>query len=73
MANTHQPIANTVLCEVVWLVSLLINDFKIPLLRTVLLYCYSQGALYIAADLVFHERIKHIQIDCHFIRETIQS
>ena len=51
-------------CEIVWLRTHL-QDLQIT--QTTLLYCDIKAALYIAANLVFHERTKHIDIDCHVV------
>ncbi|XP_019435862.1 PREDICTED: uncharacterized protein LOC109342306 [Lupinus angustifolius] len=59
-------------CEVQWLTYLL-NDFHVIFKTPALLYCDNDSARHIAANSVFHEKTKHIEIDCHVARERLQN
>lgn len=37
------------------------------------LFCDGKVEIQIAANLIYHERNKHIEINCHFIREKVQE
>ncbi|XP_047314471.1 uncharacterized mitochondrial protein AtMg00810-like [Impatiens glandulifera] len=67
----YQAMASTTY-EIVWLRRLLI-DMGISLSHPTLLYCDNQSAIQIAQNYVFHERTKHIEIDCHVTRHHLQT
>ncbi|KAL4332005.1 hypothetical protein GQ457_07G011040 [Hibiscus cannabinus] len=60
-----------VTCELQWLTYLL-SDLHIKL-PSATLYCDNLPAIKIAENLVYHERTKHIEIDCHLVREKLQQ
>ncbi|KAL4347645.1 hypothetical protein GQ457_17G007160 [Hibiscus cannabinus] len=61
----------SVTCELQWLTYLL-TDLHISF-SSANLYCDNLSAIKIAENPVFHERTKHIEIDCHIVREKIQK
>lgn len=62
----------TITSEVVWLIAL-VKTFGLNHTQLAFLYCDRKAAFYIATNPVYHERTKHIEIDCHFIRENIED
>ena len=58
--------------ELIWIKQLL-SDMKIEYTGAMQMYCDNQAARHIASNPVFHERTKHIEVDCHFVREKVQS
>ncbi|XP_017974449.1 PREDICTED: uncharacterized mitochondrial protein AtMg00810-like [Theobroma cacao] len=61
---------STTCCEIIWLLFLL-KDFGVSHSDAVDRFCDNQSALSMCKNPVFHERTKHIEVDCHFIREKV--
>ena len=57
-------------CELIWLKQLH-QELRFRNDGQIMLVCDNQAALHIASNPVFHERTKHIEVDCHFIQEKI--
>nr|GEV96653.1 ribonuclease H-like domain-containing protein [Tanacetum cinerariifolium] len=60
----------SVTSEVIWILKIL-KDYNVENLLPVSLHCDSNSANKIAANSVFHERTKHLEIYLHFVREKI--
>lgn len=53
--------------EIIWL-RWLLEDMGVSISSPTPMYCDNKSAIQIAHNTVFHERTKHIEIDCHFTR-----
>ncbi|XP_060210064.1 secreted RxLR effector protein 161-like [Lycium barbarum] len=59
-------------CEIMW-IHHLITEIGLKHYTPAKLWCDNQAAFHIASNPVYHERTKHIEVDCHFIREIQEN
>ncbi|KAL0393332.1 UNVERIFIED_CONTAM: Retrovirus-related Pol polyprotein from transposon RE2 [Sesamum radiatum] len=67
----YRAMAATV-CELQW-ISFLLRDLCVPVATPIPFWCDNQAVLHITANPVFHERTKHLDIDCHVVRDQYKA
>ncbi|CAM8910147.1 unnamed protein product [Rhodiola kirilowii] len=58
--------------ELIWIKALL-KDLGIESPTPITMHCDNQAAIHIASNSVFHERTKHIEVDCHKVRQMVEQ
>lgn len=58
--------------EILW-VRWLLDELGMTSSGRTQLFCDNQAARSITNNLVFHERTKHVEMHCYFIRERVES
>ncbi|KAG7571956.1 Reverse transcriptase RNA-dependent DNA polymerase [Arabidopsis suecica] len=69
--SEYRALADTT-CELLWL-SKLLKNLHVHISGPATIYCDSTAAIHIASNSVFHERTKHIEIDCHIVRDKLRA
>ena len=46
----------------------LVEDLGLKIEEPIEMFCDNTSAMHIASNPVFHEKTKHIEVDCHYVR-----
>lgn len=60
------------ICEILC-IQIILKDLKIEWICPIKLYCDNKSVITIAHNLIQHDRTKHIEIDCHFIKKKLDN
>ena len=70
--ESEYRVMSLVYSEIIWLHGLL-AELGFPQTEATPLFADNTSAIQIVANSVFHERTKHIEVDCHSIREALDN
>ncbi|KAL0394985.1 UNVERIFIED_CONTAM: Retrovirus-related Pol polyprotein from transposon RE1 [Sesamum latifolium] len=59
-------------CELQW-ISYLLRDFGLPVHTPIPMFCDNRATIHIMANPVFHERTKHLDIDCYIVHNQYKQ
>ena len=62
----------TTVCEMTWILALL-KDLEVDHPKPAMMFCDNQASIYIFENPIFHERAKHIDVDCHLVKDKVQD
>lgn len=71
-AEVEYRVMPLTMCQLCWW-KYLMQDLRINVFGPMKQYNDNKVVIYIGNNLVFHERTKYIEIDCHFLRDKIKS
>ncbi|KAL0370630.1 UNVERIFIED_CONTAM: Retrovirus-related Pol polyprotein from transposon RE1 [Sesamum angustifolium] len=71
-AEAEYRAMGTTACELVW-INYLLQDLQVFVPKPIPFLCENRAALHIVSNPVFHERTKHLEIDCHLVRDHYKS
>ena len=67
--SEYRALAHTT-ADVVWILQLL-STISVSLSTIPIIWCDNRSAIALAHNPISHARTKHIEIDCHFIRDKV--
>ncbi|GJS33534.1 ribonuclease H-like domain-containing protein [Tanacetum coccineum] len=71
-AEAEYRVVANVVAEIAWLCNLL-RELHSPLSTATLVYYDNVSVVYMSANPVQHQRMKHIEIDIHFVRDMVTT
>ena len=57
-------------CEVLWIKRFL-DELRVLIPTPIKVYCDNKAAILIAHNPVLHDRVKHVEVGKHFIKEKV--
>ena len=71
-AQLEYHVMANITCELVWIRDLMV-EFGFAPVCLVRLYCDNEAAIHIDENLIFYERIKHIEVDYYLVCPKIKE
>lgn len=57
--------------ELVWIHGIF-EELKVDIPTPIDLFCDNKATFYLAHNPIFHERTKHLGVDCHYVKDNVE-